>query len=163
MSNVEKTMIIELTTRDFEALLKGIAPRNLRLVQDSAIAPPEILEMLNRLATDIGAEFSPSAWMIVEDGEIVGLCSIVRVPQDGNIHIGYGVAPTRQGLGCPTRAIGQLLEWARNDPRVALISAETGVENIASQRVLERNGFTRAGERIDAEDGPLICWEAMTD
>jgi RimJ/RimL family protein N-acetyltransferase len=163
MSNVEKTMIIELTTRDFEALLKGIAPRNLRLVQDSAIAPPEILEMLNRLAADIGAEFSPSAWMIVEDGEIVGLCSIVRVPQDGNIHIGYGVAPTRQGLGCPTRAIGQLLEWARNDPRVALISAETGVENIASQRVLERNGFTRAGERIDAEDGPLICWEAMTD
>jgi RimJ/RimL family protein N-acetyltransferase len=156
-------MIIELTTRAFEALLKGIAPRNLRLVQDSAIAPPEILEMLNRLAADIGAEFSPSAWMIVEDGEIVGLCSIVRVPQDGNIHIGYGVAPTRQGLGCPTRAIGQLLEWARNDPRVALISAETGVENIASQRVLERNGFTRAGERIDAEDGPLICWEAMTD
>ncbi|TAX37166.1 GNAT family N-acetyltransferase [Rhizobium leguminosarum] len=163
MSNVEKTMIIELTTSDFEALLKRIAPRHLRLVQDSAIAPPEILEMLNRLAADIGAEFSPSAWMIVEDGEIVGLCSIVRVPQDGNIHIGYGVAPTRQGLGCPTRAIGQLLEWARNDPRVALISAETGVENIASQRVLERNGFTRAGERIDAEDGPLICWEAMTD
>jgi len=162
MSNVEKTMIIELTTHDFEALLKGIAPRHLRLVPDSAIAPPEILEMLNRLATEINAEFSPSAWMIVEDGEIVGLCSIVRVPQDGNIHIGYGVAPSRQGLGSTTRAIGQLLEWARNDPRVALISAETGLENIGSQRVLQRNGFIRTGERIDAEDGPLICWEAVT-
>ena len=155
-------MIIELTTHDFEALLKGIAPRHLRLVPDSAIAPPEILEMLNRLATEINAEFSPSAWMIVEDGEIVGLCSIVRVPQDGNIHIGYGVAPSRQGLGSTTRAIGQLLEWARNDPRVALISAETGLENIGSQRVLQRNGFIRTGERIDAEDGPLICWEAVT-
>lgn len=130
LSNVEKTMIIELTTRDFEALLKGIAPRHLRLVQDSAIAPPEILEMLNRLATEISAEFSPSAWMIVEDGEIVGLCSIVRVPQEGNIHIGYGVAPSRQGLGCTARAIGQLLEWARNDPRVALISAETGLRTL---------------------------------
>lgn len=162
MSNVEKTMIIELTTHDFEALLKGIAPRHLRLVPDSAIAPPEILGMLNRLATEINAEFSPSAWMIVEDGEIVGLCSIVRVPQDGNIHIGYGVAPSRQGLGSTTRAIGQLLEWARNDPRVALISAETGLENIGSQRVLQRNGFIRTGERIDAEDGPLICWEAVT-
>jgi len=118
--------------------------------------------MLNRLATEINAEFSPSAWMIVEDGEIVGLCSIVRVPQDGNIHIGYGVAPSRQGLGSTTRAIGQLLEWARNDPRVALISAETGLENIGSQRVLQRNGFIRTGERIDAEDGPLICWEAVT-
>ncbi|GGE08479.1 MULTISPECIES: GNAT family N-acetyltransferase [Rhizobium] len=162
MSNVEKTMIIELTTHDFEALLKGIAPRHLRLVPDSAIAPPEILGMLNRLATEINAEFSPSAWMIVEDGEIVGLCSIVRVPQDGNIHIGYGVAPSRQGLGSTTRAIAQLLEWAWNDPRVALISAETGLENIASQRVLQRNGFIRTGERIDAEDGPLICWEAVT-
>ncbi|KZS53254.1 MULTISPECIES: GNAT family N-acetyltransferase [Rhizobium] len=162
MSNVEKTMIIELTTHDFEALLKGIAPRHLRLVPDSAIAPPEILGMLNRLATEINAEFSPSAWMIVEDGEIVGLCSIVRVPQDGNIHIGYGVAPSRQGLGSTTRAIAQLLEWAWNDPRVALISAETGWENIASQRVLQRNGFIRTGERIDAEDGPLICWEAVT-
>ncbi|TAU86200.1 N-acetyltransferase [Rhizobium leguminosarum] len=162
MSNVEKTMIIELTSHDLEALLKGIAPGQPRLVQDSAIAPPEILAMLSRLAADIGAEFSPSAWMIVEDGEIVGLCSIIKVPQDGKIHIGYGVAPSRQGRGSSTRAIGQLLQWARNDPRVALISAETGFENIASQRVLERNGFIRVGERIDAEDGPLICWEAMT-
>lgn len=43
-------MIIELTSHDFEALLNGIAPRHLRLVQDSAIAPPEVLTMLNRLA-----------------------------------------------------------------------------------------------------------------
>ncbi|MGO7631786.1 GNAT family N-acetyltransferase, partial [Rhizobium ruizarguesonis] len=62
MSNVEKTMIIELTSHDFEELLKGLAPRHLRLVQDSAIAPHEVLEMLSRLAADIGAEFSPSAW-----------------------------------------------------------------------------------------------------
>ncbi|MGO7155118.1 GNAT family N-acetyltransferase [Rhizobium leguminosarum] len=162
MSNVEKTMIIELTSHDFDALLKGIAPAHLRPVQDSAIAPPEVLAMLSRLAADIGAEFSPSAWMIVEDDEIVGLCSVIKVPQDGKIHIGYGVAPTRQSRGCTTRAIGQLLEWARDDPRVALISAETGFENVASQRVLERNGFVRIGERIDAEDGPLICWEAAT-
>ncbi|MBY5443006.1 GNAT family N-acetyltransferase [Rhizobium leguminosarum] len=162
MSNVGKTMIIELIFSDFDALLKGTAPRNLHRVQDSAIAPPEVLAMLNRLAADIGAEFSPSAWMIVEDGEIVGLCSIVRVPHNGNIHIGYGVAPSRQGRGCTTRAIRQLLEWGRNDPRVALVSAETGVDNIASQCVLERNGFVQIGERIDAEDGPLICWQAMT-
>jgi RimJ/RimL family protein N-acetyltransferase len=45
---------------------------------------------------------------------------------------------------------------------VALVSAETRVDNIASQRVLERNGFVQIGERVDAEDGPLICWQAMT-
>ena len=118
--------------------------------------------MLSRLAADIGAAFSPSAWMIVEEDEVVGLCSIVRMPRDGNIRIGYGIAPSHQGRGYTTRAIGQLLAWGRSDSRVALLSAETGIGNIASQRVLERNGFTRTGERIDAEDGPLICWEAVT-
>lgn len=89
-------MIIELTPGDFDALLKGTPPFNLRLVPDSAIAPAEVLEMLRRLAADIGAVFSPSAWMIVEEDEVVGLCSIVRTPRHGNIRIGYGIAPSRQ-------------------------------------------------------------------
>lgn len=154
-------MIIELNATDYDAILKGIAPGDLRL-PDSAIAPADVLEMLAGLAATIRAEFSPSAWMMVEDGEIVGICSVVRVPQDGDVHIGYGVAPTRQGHGHASRAIGQVVAWGRNDSRVALISAETGVGNIASQRVLERNGFNRVGERIDAEDGSLICWQAVT-
>ena len=155
-------MIIEATASDFEALLKGRAPRNLRLVSDSPIAPPDVLEMLSDLADEIRRSFAPSAWLIVAGDEIVGLCSIARVPQDGDIHIGYGVAPTRQGLGYTSRAIGDLLAWGRADPRVVQISAETGVGNIASQRVLERNGFIRTGERVDAEDGPVICWRATT-
>ncbi|MBP2446869.1 GNAT family N-acetyltransferase [Rhizobium leguminosarum] len=153
-------MIVELTADDFAVLLKGFAPRNLRLVPDSAIAPPEVLEMLARIAAEVGAAFAPSAWMMVEEGEIVGLCSIIRPPENGEIHIGYGIAPSRERRGYVTRAIAQLLEWARKDPRVTLVSADTGVENIASQRVLERNGFIRTGERIDPEDGPVICWQA---
>lgn len=161
--NVEKNVIIELTAHDFAALLKGAAPGDTRLVPDSAIAPPEVLEMLASIAIAVGAEFTPSAWMIVEDGEIVGLCSVIRMPENGEIHIGYGVAPTRERRGCVTRAIAQLLDWARNDPRVTCISADTVAGNIASQRVLERNGFIRTGERIDPEDGPVICWQASID
>ncbi|WP_049734510.1 GNAT family N-acetyltransferase [Rhizobium ecuadorense] len=156
-------MIVELTADDFATLLKGFAPQNLRLVPDSAIAPPEVLEMLARIAAEVGAAFAPSAWMMVEEGEIVGLCSIIRVPENGAIHIGYGIAPSRERRGYVTRAIGELLAWARKDPRVRLVSADTGVENIASQRVLERNGFVQTGERIDPEDGPLICWQASID
>jgi len=96
--------------------------------------------------------------MMVEDGEVVGLCSLVRLPSDGAIQIGYGVAQTRQGTGMATRAIGRLVEWARQDDRVRSVEAETNVTNIASQRVLEANGFARTGERIDDEDGDLICW-----
>jgi len=155
-------MIIEATDHDFATLLQGVAPRNLRLVPDSAIAPPEVLQMLADLAGTIRAGFAPAAWLIVEDGELVGLCSVARPPVGGEVHIGYGVAPGRQGKGAATRAIADLLLWAGADPRVALVSAETGVDNVASQRVLERNGFVRTGERLDDEDGQLICWQAVT-
>ncbi|TCU13362.1 acetyltransferase (GNAT) family protein [Rhizobium sullae] len=111
-------MIIEATTCDFEALLKGTAPRSLRVVPDGTIAPPDVLEMLSKLADEIRPWFAPSARLIVGEDEVVGLCSIVRVPQAGDIHIGYGVAPARQGRGYTSRAIGELLSWGRADPRV---------------------------------------------
>ncbi|MNV96606.1 Acetyltransferase (GNAT) family protein [compost metagenome] len=79
------------------------------------------------------------------------------------MHIGYGVAPTRQGAGAATRAIAALLALARGDARISAVSAETSVDNIASQRVLERNGFLRIGERVDADDGSVVCWRVVTD
>ncbi|WP_242108273.1 GNAT family N-acetyltransferase [Luteimonas aquatica] len=156
-------MLIEAKARDFAALLDARAPRqNLRLVPDCAIAPPDVLRMLGDLAADIRRHFAPSAWMIVENGEVVGLCSVIRPPLAGELHIGYGIAPRRQGAGVATRAVASLADWARGDPRVARITAETSVGNIGSQQVLARNGFRRTGERMDAEDGPLFCWELHT-
>jgi len=155
-------VIIEATATDFAALLAGKAPRNLFLVNDSELAPPEILAMLAGLAATIRTDFEPAAWMLVEASEIVGLCSLVRAPEQGELNIGYGVAPTRQGRGIAGRAIGEILHWARHDPRVDLVTAETAIGNLASQRVLERNGFVRCGERHDAEDGQLICWQVRT-
>lgn len=38
------------------------------------------------------------------------------------------------------------------------LTAETGIDNRASQMVLERDGFTRTGERTDPEDGDLYLW-----
>jgi len=152
-------MLIEAKTEHFAALLRGEAPAPYRLC-DSPIAPPEVLTMLSGLAERIGETFRPSAWMIVEDGEIVGLISPVDTLDlsDRSLRIGYGVAPTRQGRGVATRAVAALTAWAREDDRVRALTAETSTENPASQTVLGRNGFAAVGERVDGEDGPLICW-----
>lgn len=155
-------MIIEMTADDFALLIAGEAPRNLRLDPGVAVAPPVVLEMLAGLAGTIAERFEPASWMLTEDGAIVGLMSVTRLPAAGEIHIGYGVAPQRQGRGLATRAVTELLAWARDDARVRYVSADTGIDNIASQRVLERNGFTRIGGRVDADDGPLICWRIAT-
>lgn len=156
-------MLIEAKTQDFAALLRGEAPPPYRLC-DSPLAPPEVLAMLAQLADGIRLVFSPAAWMIVEDGEIVGLLSPTQPlnAADRSLRIGYGVAPTRQGKGVATRAVADLAAWARADDRVLALTAETSVDNLASQTVLSRNGFQVVGERMDDEDGPLICWRLET-
>ena len=153
------TVLLEASEDDFAELIEDRAPRGLSL-SDSALAPAPVLQMLGGLAQSIRCTFAPAAWMIVEDGgEIVGLCSITKLLDEGGIDIGYGIAPTRQGRGVATKAISALLKWAQNDLRVNFVTAETSVNNRASQRVLETNHFVRVGERQDAEDGELICWK----
>lgn len=154
-------MIVSASHADFVALLGGRVPAPWRLVDDSAISPPEVLQMLSDLADSIRPAFDPAAWLIVQDCEVVGLLSLVRPFADGEICIGYGVAPTRQSRGATTAALVSLLEWARGDRRVERVTAETNLENVASQRVLEHNGFVRIGERVDDEDGALIVWQVL--
>lgn len=154
-------MLISAEDADFAALLDGEAPHGL-VLPDSEIAPRAVLQMLRELAARIRTEFAPAAWWIVESGEIVGLCSLTRMPSEGVIDIGYGIAPSRQGRGHARSAIAAIVEWACSDPRVMAITAETSVHNHPSQRALERNGFLQAGERLDPEDGELICWRRLT-
>jgi RimJ/RimL family protein N-acetyltransferase len=152
-------MLIEAKTQDFAALLRGEAPAPYRLC-DSPLAAPEELAMLAGLAERLREVFNPAAWMMVEGGEVVGLISPTRPlnAADRSLHFGYGVAPTRRGRGAATRAVADLVAWARQDERVLALTAETSVKNPASQTVLSRNGFAIVGEREDSEDGPLICW-----
>lgn len=130
---------------------------------EAAIAPPDVLAMLADLASTIEPHFAPAAWWMLDDaGQAAGLCSITRLPSQGEVNIGYGVAPYSHGRGIATRAVSALVRWAQADPRVSRLTAETSVDNIASQRVLERNGFAIVGTWTDAEDGELLCWALPT-
>lgn len=153
-------MLLPAEDADFEALHVGGLVRG-RRVAEGGIAPAPVMEMLQALALKIRSACSPAAWWILDDGEVVGLCSITAGPSaDGAIDIGYGVAASRQGRGAATRAVNEVLAWARLREDLTAVTAETSVSNPASQRVLERNGFLRIGTRIDPEDGELICWQA---
>jgi RimJ/RimL family protein N-acetyltransferase len=151
-------MLIEATDAHFAALIAGESPDGLA-VAEGGVEAPEVLVMLRGLSAQVGESFHPNAWMIVEDGEVVGLTSLVRTPYVGDtVMIGYGVAPSRRQRGVARRAVADLLAWARADHRVTTVTAETSIHNGPSQRVLEANGFERIGERTDEEDGELFCW-----
>ena len=79
----------------------------------------------------------------------------------GRVEIGYGLSPEAQGRGYATELVEALVDWLLARPEVSAVTAETVVENRASQRVLEKCGFVRVGERTDEEDGPLYLWEKV--
>ncbi len=100
--------------------------------------------------------------MIVADGEVVGICSLKGAPDaSGFAEIGYGVAGERRRRGHATAAVACLIALVRDWPGVLGLTAETAVGNVASQSVLEANGFGRVGTLSDAEDGDLLMWRRV--
>lgn len=72
----------------------------------------------------------------------VGLVGFKGVPEDGEVEIGYGIAPSARGRGFATEAAERPVEWALSDPRCRGITA-LGVapDNRPSERVLEKLGM----------------------
>ncbi len=126
------------------------------------IEAPEILAMLADLADRVAADLQPSAWLIVEGEEAVGLCSILSTAVDGAIAIGYGIGADYRRRGHATQAVRDVVSWAYAQPHIPAITAETVAGPGPSARLLSANGFQRTGQRIDAEDGLVDCWRRET-
>lgn len=123
-------------------------PAGLRL-PEGGVESQEVLRALRGLV---------HSWLMIWDGEVVGLCSYMGRIEEGAVEIGYGVAPARRRLGHATLAVSALIRAASDDPRLRRLTAETAVGNAASQIVLSRNGFQQTGHRLDPDDGELILW-----
>jgi [ribosomal protein S5]-alanine N-acetyltransferase len=59
--------------------------------------------------------------------------------------LGYWVAEDLNGRGLATTGVGETVEIAFGELGLHRLEAATLVDNIASQRVLEKNGFERIG------------------
>jgi ribosomal-protein-alanine N-acetyltransferase len=85
--------------------------------------------------------------VILDRGRVVGrvtLSNIVRGPFQ-SCNLGYWVSRVDNGRGLATAAVTDIMALAFRDLGLHRIEAGTLVHNIASQRVLERNGFVRFG------------------
>lgn len=67
----------------------------------------------------------------------------------GMVEIGYSVLPEFQGVGFATEMVIGLTAWAEKDPRVNCVEAETIQDNIASQRVLVKSGYSEIGAGVE--------------
>lgn len=92
------------------------------------------------------------------DGHAVGGIGFKARPDEhGAVEIGYGLAPSMRGNGYAAEALIALVRFAA-EHAVTLIRADTEVDNVASQRTLERAGFSRV-----ATDSLLHHYEIRLD
>ena len=85
--------------------------------------------------------------VIVDEGSVVGRIALTGVVRGAlqSCALSYWVASAHNGRGLATAAVGELLDVAFRDLGLHRVQAETLLHNVASQRVLARNGFVRYG------------------
>ena len=59
----------------------------------------------------------------------------------GEIEIGYGTMPLHQFKSYASEMVSGMVNWAKKQPNIRAITADTDAANIASQMVLKKNGF----------------------
>jgi ribosomal-protein-alanine N-acetyltransferase len=74
----------------------------------------------------------------------IGLSNVVR-GAFRSAHVGYFVDRARNGRGLATAAVAELVAVAFGELGLHRVEAGTLLDNLASQRVLEKNGFERIG------------------
>jgi [ribosomal protein S5]-alanine N-acetyltransferase len=121
-----------------------------------------------RLARQLADDTHPFA--IVDRDVIAGTISlfgIVRESLQSGV-IGYWIDRARNGRGLATGAVGDILVYAFGHIGLHRIEAATLVDNVPSQRVLEKNRFERIGLarkylRINDEWRDFLLFQRLVD
>jgi [ribosomal protein S5]-alanine N-acetyltransferase len=96
-------------------------------------------------------------WLLVDrvDKTIVGSFSFKGEPNERReIEIGYGTELPFQRRGYMTEGIAAAIEWAKKQPNVDWLVADTESDNFASHKVLDKNGFAMF-EQVD----DILWWK----
>ena len=155
--------LLPLTERDVHDLLEApqaFAQRHALALEPGACAPRFVYEraLVNMRAAPDWASLLGTRLYVVDGERVVGSGGVKAPPlDDGEVEIGYGMAPAWQGRGLATQAARQLTDEALAHG-ASRVSAFTTPENTASWRLLQRIGFRRDGETIDPDDGLVWRW-----
>lgn len=114
--------------------------------------PAEVLDILPAYLDELRRDpalLGWGPWVMIESAErtLVGDLGFTGKPDaGGSVEIGYSVLPEYRRRGYASEAVGALLTWALDQPRVTRVVAATGRDNAASLGVLRRVGMQLVGE-----------------
>jgi ribosomal-protein-alanine N-acetyltransferase len=110
--------------------------------------PPEFFTadgQRERLERQLADETHPFA--ILDDDAIAGTINLFHIVRESlqSGTIGYWVDRARNGRGLATAAVEDVVAYAFGELALHRVEAATLVDNLPSQRVLEKTGFERIG------------------
>jgi ribosomal-protein-alanine N-acetyltransferase len=82
--------------------------------------------------------------LVGEDGTVLGRFNLFDI-SDGTANVGYRVAQQVAGRGVATRTVRDLCQLAAARYGLRRLRAGTNHDNVASQKVLAKNGFVPVG------------------
>lgn len=103
-------------------------------------------EVIGRRRAELAAGTALPMVLATEDS-VLGLLTLGSIVRGAfqNAHLGYWIASNVQGAGLMTAAVAAAVDIAQGALGLHRLEAATLVHNVASQRVLEKNGFEAYG------------------
>jgi [ribosomal protein S5]-alanine N-acetyltransferase len=103
-------------------------------------------------------------WAITIKGnpKLIGIIGHYRIqPENHRCEIGYMIMPEYNGQGIVTEAIKAVLEYGFDDLNMHSIEAVIDPDNIASERVLQKNGFVKEAHILENELWDGKFWDTV--
>jgi ribosomal-protein-alanine N-acetyltransferase len=103
-------------------------------------------------------------WAITIKGnpKLIGIIGHYRIqPENHRCEIGYMILPEYNGQGITTEAIKAVLEYGFEDLNMHSIEAVIDPDNVASERVLQKNGFVKEAHILENELWDGKFWDTV--
>lgn len=136
-----------LTLRSNSAVMKYI-PRPILKNKEEAI---ELIQMFDdKIENNIGIN-----WGITfksEPAKLLGIIGYYRIkPEHYRAEVGYMLLPEYNGKGIVTEAIKRVVDYGFQEMKLHSIEAILDPENLASEKVLLKNGFVKEAHLLENE------------
>lgn len=151
---VTLVIIQSLSEGSNEELKKiGIKPNAQWPTEDTKDILPIIYESLVKSKIPSGFEF----WMIVnrDTMQVIGDIGFHGKPNDqGIVEVGFGLVEKERGKGFGFEALEAIMDWLSDQESVKVIKADCLINNIPSQRILQKVHMKEINR-----DQDFIYWE----
>lgn len=111
--------------------------------------PPDGGETFVKQAVEEHANGEAFYFGILVDGELIGALDLRSIDREKrSLECGYAIATSHWGKGITTKALSLALRYAFGHLGMEIVRSSCLSRNLASARVLEKNGFRETGENM---------------